>query len=63
MNWRNKVNEIEDTDAHIIVKVYPGRSEQQKARLAEAIIKDVMAITNVGDDAVSVMIEEVEPDD
>ena len=37
---------------HIIVKMYPGRSEQQKARLAEAIVKDVTAITNVGDDAV-----------
>ena len=45
---------------HIIVKMYPGRSEQ-KARLAEAIVKDVMAIT--GDHAVSVTIEEVEPDD
>ena len=48
---------------HIIVKMYPGRSEQQKARLAEAIVKDVMAITNVGDDAVSVTIEEVKPVD
>jgi 4-oxalocrotonate tautomerase len=48
---------------HVIVKMYPGRSEQQKARLAEAIVKDVMAITNVGDAAVSVTIEEVEPDD
>jgi 4-oxalocrotonate tautomerase len=48
---------------HIIVKMYPGRSEQQKARLAEAIVKDVTAITNVGDDAVSVTIEEVKPDD
>ena len=48
---------------HIIVKMYPARSEQQKARLAEAIVKDVMAITKVGDDAVSVTIEEVKPDD
>ena len=32
-------------------------------RLAEAIVKDVMAITNVGDDAVSVTIEEVKPVD
>jgi 4-oxalocrotonate tautomerase len=48
---------------HVIVKMYPGRSEQQKARLAEAIVKDVMAITNVGEDAVSVAIEEVKPND
>jgi 4-oxalocrotonate tautomerase len=48
---------------HVVVKMLPGRSEQQKARLAEAIVKDVMSIANVGEDAVSVTIEEVEPDD
>jgi 4-oxalocrotonate tautomerase len=57
------VNKIEDTDAPYHREDVPGRSEEQKARLAEAIVKDVMAITNVGDDAVSVTIEEVEPDD
>jgi len=44
---------------HVIVKMYPGRSEQQKARLAEAIVKDVMTFTGVGDEAVSVSIEEI----
>jgi 4-oxalocrotonate tautomerase len=39
---------------HLIVKLYPGRSERQKAQLAEAIVKDVVAIAKVGDDAVSV---------
>ena len=53
---------IEDTDARLSSSV-PGRSEQQKARLADAIVKDVMAISNVGDDAVSVTIEEVKSDD
>jgi 4-oxalocrotonate tautomerase len=48
---------------HIIVKMHPGRTEQQKVRLAEAIVQDVMAITNVGDAAVSVTIEEVAPSD
>jgi 4-oxalocrotonate tautomerase len=48
---------------HVIVKLYPGRSEQQKAQLAEAIVKDVVAIAKVGDDAVSVAIEEVKPGD
>ena len=41
--------------------MYPGRSEQQKARLAGAIVKDDMAITD--NDAVSVTIEEVKADD
>ena len=26
---------------HVIVKLWPGKSEQQKIRLAEAIVKDV----------------------
>jgi 4-oxalocrotonate tautomerase len=48
---------------HVIVKMYPGRSEQQKAQLAEAIVKDVMAFANVGNEAVSVAIEEIKPGD
>jgi 4-oxalocrotonate tautomerase len=48
---------------HAIVKMYPGRSKCQKAQLAEAIVKDVIAIAKVGDDAVSVVIEEVTPGD
>jgi len=48
---------------YVIVKLYPGRSQQQKARLADAMVKDVVAIAGVGEDAVSVAIEEVEPED
>ncbi|MBV9199762.1 MAG: tautomerase family protein [Alphaproteobacteria bacterium] len=29
---------------HIILKMHPGRSEQQKARLADAITRQVVAI-------------------
>jgi 4-oxalocrotonate tautomerase len=43
--------------------MYPGRSEHQKTQLAEAIVKDVMTIAKVGDDAVSIAIEEVTPSD
>ena len=48
---------------HVIVKMYPGRSEQQKTRLSEAIVREVTAIGGVGEDAVSVAIEEVRPAD
>jgi 4-oxalocrotonate tautomerase len=48
---------------HVIVKLYPGRSEQQKSRLAEEIVKDVVAIAGCGEEAVSVAIEEVKPED
>lgn len=29
---------------HVIVKLYPGRSEEQKIKLADEIVKDVVAI-------------------
>ena len=45
---------------HVIVKLWPGKSEQQKARLAEEIAKDVMDVLNCGEESVSVAIEEVD---
>ena len=50
-------------DPHVIVKLYPGRSEQQKIQLAEAIVKDVVAIIKCGEESVSVAIEEIKPED
>jgi len=44
---------------HVIVKLSPGKSEEQKRRLADAISKDVMNILNYGEESVSVAIEEV----
>ena len=48
---------------HVIVKLWPGKSAQQKIRLAEEIVKDVMNVLNYGAESVSVAIEEVEPQD
>ena len=48
---------------HVIVKLWPGKSEQQKFRLAEAITKDVMEILHYGDESVSVSLEEVKARD
>jgi 4-oxalocrotonate tautomerase len=48
---------------HVIVKLWPGKSEQQKARLAEAIANDVMDVLDYGEESVSVAIEEVKPQD
>ncbi len=53
----------ERTMPHVIVKLYPGRSEQQKIRLAEEIVKDVVAIIKCGEESVSVAIEEIKPED
>jgi 4-oxalocrotonate tautomerase len=46
---------------HVIVKLWPGKSEQQKRRLAETITRDVAAVLNYGDESVSVALEEISP--
>ena len=48
---------------HVIVKLWPGKSEEQKARLTDAIVRDVTSILNYGDESVSVGFEEVAPQD
>ena len=44
---------------HIIVKLWPGRSEQQKQQLADAIANDVQKNLGASDESVSVAIEEI----
>ncbi len=51
----------EDIMPHVSVKMYPGRSEKEKAELAEAIVQDVMDIIGAGRSSISVAIEEVPP--
>jgi 4-oxalocrotonate tautomerase len=48
---------------HVVVKLVPGKLEEQKTRLAEEIAKDVMNVLNYGEAAVSVAFEEVKPQD
>lgn len=48
---------------HVIVKLWPGKSEQQKARLADRIAKDVMDVLNYGEESVSVGLEEIKSQD
>ena len=48
---------------HVIVKLWPGKSEKQKAKLAEEITKAVMTVLNYGEESVSVGMEEVRADD
>ena len=48
---------------HVIVKMWPGKSEEQKARLAEAITRDVMDVLDYGEESVSVAIEEIKARD
>lgn len=48
---------------HVIVKLYPGRTEEQKQRLTQAIARDVVEIAQCRVTSVSVAIEEVTPAD
>ncbi|MGF1518038.1 MAG: tautomerase family protein [Nodosilinea sp.] len=48
---------------HISVKLYPGRSEQQKARLAQQIVEDVVSLLACSEASVSVAIKEIQPED
>ena len=46
---------------HVIIKLWPGKSEEQKNRFPpERVTKDVMTVLNYGEESVSVAIEEVE---
>ena len=48
---------------HVIVKLYPGRSDEVKTHLADEIAKDVADIAGCEEKSVSVAIEEVLPKD
>jgi 4-oxalocrotonate tautomerase len=48
---------------HVIVKLWPGKSEQQKEKLAERIAKEVMNVLNYGEESVSVGFDEISSND
>ena len=48
---------------HVIVKLWPGKSERQKRKLADEITKAVMSTLRYGEESVSVAMEEVKAAD
>jgi 4-oxalocrotonate tautomerase len=46
---------------HAIIKLYAGKSEQQKKRIAEEVTQAIMISTNCGEQSVSVSIQDVKP--
>jgi 4-oxalocrotonate tautomerase len=44
---------------HIIVKLWPGKSETQKRKLADDITQSVMRTLHYGEESVSVAFEEI----
>ena len=48
---------------HVIVKLWPGKSERQKQQLADEIAQSVMWTLNYGEESVSVAFEEIQSKD
>ena len=48
---------------HVIVKLYPGRSDELKVKLANEIAKDVAAIAVCEEKSVSMAFVEIEKED
>lgn len=48
---------------HAIVNLWPGKSEQQKQKLADAITENIVDILGYGEESVSVGIDEVSSSD
>lgn len=48
---------------HIIVKLYPGRTEDQKKQLTAAMVKEMVAIFKCEEKVISVAFEEVARED
>lgn len=46
---------------HVVVKMYAGRSEAQKVKIAEALTKALMEADGCAERSVSVAIEDVQP--
>jgi 4-oxalocrotonate tautomerase len=44
---------------HIIVKLYPGRSEESKRSLAQKINQAVVESLDIPDDVISIAVEEI----
>ena len=44
---------------HVIVKLWPGRTEEQKQLLTDKIVQSIIETVNVEESSVSVSIEEI----
>ena len=48
---------------HVIVKMYPGRTEEQKKKLVKAITDSIIKIIAVDEKVISIAVEDVSPED
>jgi 4-oxalocrotonate tautomerase len=45
---------------HVVVKMYPGSTEEQKIRLSEEITKAIMKVLNKPESSISIAIEDID---
>jgi 4-oxalocrotonate tautomerase len=48
---------------HVIIKMYPGRTEEQKKKLVKTITDSIVKIVDADEKYVSIAIEDVSPED
>jgi 4-oxalocrotonate tautomerase len=48
---------------HVIIKMYAGRTEEQKKKLVKAITDSIVKIVDADEKYVSIAIEDVSPED
>jgi 4-oxalocrotonate tautomerase len=48
---------------HVIVKMYPGRTEEQKKKLVKAITDSIIKIIAVDEKVISIAVEDVSPEE
>ena len=48
---------------HLIVKLWPGRSEEDKIKLTQKLTEAVNEAINVSDDSISIALEEIPKDE
>ena len=53
----------EGTLPHVIVKLWPGKTDEQKQRIADEITRSVMNTLNYGEESISVAFEEISSKD
>lgn len=47
---------------HVIVKMYKGRNEELKQQMVDGIVKSITETLAIGEESVSVAVEEFEPE-
>lgn len=46
---------------HVTIKLYPGKTQEQKNRLSDAIVESIQSIMGSSNKSISIAFEEVDP--